>query len=98
MNATSNSSVAANFTTNISSNSTIPTFPPRFKRPKFDGKYNFTGRDQGPNGDERADRNNKTKVRFGNDTVDIDNSNFKRNTPLAYNSTRKGQLDEMIGA
>jgi hypothetical protein len=38
---------------NITSNSTLPPLPllrPIFKPPKFDGKFNFTGRDQIKNG------------------------------------------------
>jgi len=55
VNITSDTTLPQNISTlvNITSNSTLPPLPPLrpiFKPPKFDGKFNFTGRDQISNG------------------------------------------------
>ncbi len=86
----SNSTVAANITNSSAIvNQTIPPAPPVFRRPDFANKFNFTGRgDDSGNGDD--DRKNRHQVKYKNETIEIDNSNFRRNTPLAYNSTRRG--------
>ena len=93
----SSSTVAANITnSSVIINQTIPPAPPVLKKPDFAKKFNFTGRpDESDNGN---DRENKQQVKYKNMTIEIDNSNFKRNTPVAYNGTRKGQIDELIGA
>ena len=94
----SNATVTANFTnSSVIANQTIPP-PLNFKKPEFSNKFNFTGRgDDSGNGDD-SPRREKQQIKYKNITIDVDNSNFKRNTPVAYNGERKGQIDEMIGA